>query len=165
MKTKQIEKQEVPLTPEMSYEEKVSLVVNEFESVLDVLINQFERKWFTVYDVEKVLSVDHQVAKQAVEMCYYSGLLDKMHGKPKYQHVLFNTNGLEGVFKSIEAMRDMHNERLFYCNVADRLINDIAQKAIEQKNSMQAEQEEKPKTTKTKSNGKKAKKPTAESGV
>ena len=45
---KQIKKTEVPLTEEMSYDQKVELVVKEFESVLDALLHQFGQKWFSV---------------------------------------------------------------------------------------------------------------------
>ena len=155
---KQITKTEVPLTEEMSYDQKVELVVKEFESVLDALLHQFGQKWFSVYDIEKVLRVNHDVAKQTVEMCYYSGMFEKMDGKPKYRHILFNSNGLDSVLDSVHSMIRLHHERLFYCNVAEKLIIGIIKEAQEKK--------EEPETTKTpKSNGKKAKKPTAKSRV
>jgi hypothetical protein len=155
---KQIKKTEVPLTEEMSYDQKVELVVKEFESVLDALLQQFGQKWFSVYDIEKVLRVNHDLAKQTLEMCYYSGMFEKMDGKPKYRHILFNSNGLDSVLDSVHSMIRMHHERLFYCNVAEKLIHGIIKEAQQTK--------EEPKPTKTpKSNGKKDKKPTAKSRV
>jgi len=155
---KQIKKTEVPLTEDMSYDKKVELVVKEFESVLDALLQQFGQKWFSVYDIEKVLRVNHDLAKQTLEMCYYSGMFEKMDGKPKYRHILFNSNGLDSVLDSVHSMIRMHHERLFYCNVAEKLIHGIIKEAQQAK--------EEPKPTKTpKSNGKKDKKPTAKSRV